>query len=485
MLNRRQFAASLTTALLGTVALPLTPSAANQSSGLRGSIDVSPYELVPGSTIDQGHALNRLLRDAASAGLPVVLPAGDYVVSDVELPEGIDFSGSAGATRLIRGGGERLLSARSLKRLRLSGLVIDGVSRPFGPEIGGLLDLRDIADLSIDGCAIAGSSAHGIRAEACGGRIAGNRITTAAMAGLYAVESRALSITGNTVSDCGNGGILVHRWEAGADGTMISGNRISRIAALAGGTGENGNGINVFRAANVMVTGNHVSDCAFSAIRANAATNVQITDNQCLRSGETAIYSEFGFEGAIVSDNLIDGAANGILIVNFNDGGRLAVVSGNLVRNLKLDGPYLHDGAGFGFGIAVEADTVVSGKRHRKRAEIRPDARLGALSAQCRRHRQSGTRGCHRLRRQRRRGRRNGADFRQPVPGRARRRHCRLPLERKDHRRPDGDRSRGVPAPDAERQSQRLRFLSVWQRPIKTFHAIHHRQALSPAGMVA
>ncbi|PZR51390.1 MAG: TIGR03808 family TAT-translocated repetitive protein, partial [Stutzerimonas stutzeri] len=32
-----------------------------------------------------------------------------------------------------------------------------------------------------------------------------------------------------------------------------------------------------------------------------------------------------------------------------------------VVRNLKLEGPYVHDGAGFGFGIAVEADTVVSG----------------------------------------------------------------------------------------------------------------------------
>ncbi|MGQ3295464.1 MAG: TIGR03808 family TAT-translocated repetitive protein, partial [Shinella sp.] len=75
----------------------------------------------------------------------------------------------------------------------------------------------------------------------------------------------------------------------------------------------------------------------------------------------TAIYSEFGFEGAIVNGNLIDGAANGILIVNFNEGGRLATVTGNVVRNLKLEGPYVHDGAGFGFGIAVEADTVVSG----------------------------------------------------------------------------------------------------------------------------
>lgn len=40
---------------------------------------------------------------------------------------------------------------------------------------------------------------------------------------------------------------------------------------------------------------------------------------------------------------------------------RLATVTGNVVRNLKLEGPYVHDGAGFGFGIAVEADTVVSG----------------------------------------------------------------------------------------------------------------------------
>ncbi|WEZ84067.1 TIGR03808 family TAT-translocated repetitive protein [Rhizobium sp. 32-5/1] len=361
MLTRRLFAASLTTALFGTVALPRMPLAADQPEGLRGSIDLAPYDLIPGVAVNQGDALNRVLRDAASAGMPVVLPAGDYVVSDIDLPDGIDLQGSAGATRLLHGGGNMLMSARGLKRLRLSGLVIDGAAQPLGSDIGGLLHLQDITDLTIDDCAFVGSPVHGIQVEGCGGRIARNRITAAAKAGLYAIDSRALSITGNTVSDCGNGGILVHRWEAGADGTMISGNRISRIGATAGGTGENGNGINVFRAANVMVSGNHVSDCAFSAIRANAATNVQITDNQCLRSGETAIYSEFGFEGAIVSDNLIDGAANGILIVNFNDGGRLAVVSGNLVRNLKIDGPYIHDGAGFGFGIAVEADTVVSG----------------------------------------------------------------------------------------------------------------------------
>ncbi len=76
---------------------------------------------------------------------------------------------------------------------------------------------------------------------------------------------------------------------------------------------------------------------------------------------ETAIYAEFAFQGAVIADNIVDGAANGILVVNLDEDGRLATVSGNVVRNLKLDGPYIHDGAGFGFGIAVEGDTAVTG----------------------------------------------------------------------------------------------------------------------------
>jgi hypothetical protein len=105
---------------------------------------------------------------------------------------------------------------------------------------------------------------------------------------------------------------------------LIARNRVMRIAARAGGTGQNGNGINIFRAGNVMVTDNHVSDCAFSAIRANQASNIQIVSNQAIRSGETAIYAEFSFEGAVIASNLIDGGTVGISVANFNEGGRLA-----------------------------------------------------------------------------------------------------------------------------------------------------------------
>ena len=160
----------------------------------------------------------------------------------------------------------------------------------------------------------------------------------------------------------GNGGILVHRSQQGDDGTLILDNRIEDIRNVAGGSGQFGNAINVFRAGNVIVRGNRIARAAFSAVRGNAASNIQITGNTATDMGEVAIYSEFGFEGAVIANNTVDGAALGIAVVNFNEGGRLAVVQGNLIRNLKGKRPAGTDpNDGAGIGIAVEADAAVSG----------------------------------------------------------------------------------------------------------------------------
>ncbi|MEO1747467.1 MAG: TIGR03808 family TAT-translocated repetitive protein, partial [Pseudomonadota bacterium] len=128
-----------------------------------------------------------------------------------------------------------------------------------------------------------------------------------------------------------------------------------------GGTGQWGNGINVYRADDVSITDNMIADCAFSSIRANTARNIQITSNRCDKSGETAIYAEFSFKNAIIADNLVTGGANGISVTNLNEGGRGATVSGNIIRDLSDVGPYPAMAPGFGIGIAVEADTVVAG----------------------------------------------------------------------------------------------------------------------------
>jgi len=356
MPNRRQLLIGLAGSCAAVVAAPEARAAPARAD----EIDAGEFGLRP-SRLDQSRRFTRLLAAAAERNVPVYLPAGDYVVSGIELPPRVSLRGTAGSTRIVYGGGGHLFRARDGERIELSGLVLDGASMPLDASVRAILDLRDIGHLVVDDCALVASAANGIAIERVGGRIERSTISGADDCGLYSIDATGLAITGNTVTDCGNGGILVHRWQPGEDGTIVAGNRIRRIAARDGGTGQHGNGINVFRADAVMISGNHVSDCAFSAIRSNSGSNVQITGNTCLRSGETGIYSEFAFEGALISGNIVDGAANGISIVNFNEGGRIAVCSGNVVRNLSRSGPYVTDPPGFGVGISAEAETAITG----------------------------------------------------------------------------------------------------------------------------
>jgi uncharacterized secreted repeat protein (TIGR03808 family) len=352
------------TAALGAAALAPKPAAAAYSEALdlRGTVDASAPALVPGSDVDQGAVLQALLNAAAAKDEPLVLAPGSYLVSNVVLPARTRLQGIPGATRLVFAGGDApMLTAERAELVHLDGLVIDGAGQSIPDYVSGLLNLVEVGDIQVTRCTVTGSSGDGISAERCGGRIMLSTVTRARHAGIRAIGSTGLSITDNTVSDCGNAGILVWRWQEGEDGTIVTGNRVERIAALDGGTGQNGNGINVFRAGSVIVSGNRIADCAFTAVRANSASNVQISGNNCLRSGEVGIYSEFGFEGAVISNNIVDGAASGINVANFREGGRLAVVSGNIVRNLTGKGPYPADAPGFGVGIGLEADVAAAG----------------------------------------------------------------------------------------------------------------------------
>lgn len=365
MLNRRGFLAATAGFAAGGLALPDRLLAAGRSgielAAMRGSIDASNFGVRPGAFDDQSKAFARMLREASDRDAPVFLPAGTYVVSNLTLPRYVRLSGVPGATRIVYGGDGHLMAAEDATHIELTGLVIDGANRWLGDHAQGIVDFRRVGHAVIDNCEIVGSGKYGIAFERVGGRVERSTISGAAEAGIYSVGATGLGITGNTVSDCANGGILVHRWQTGEDGTLVTGNRVERIAARSGGTGQYGNGINVFRADKVVVSGNVVSDCAFSAIRANSGSDIQISGNTCARSGETAIYAEFAFEGAVISGNIVDGAANGISVVNFDKGGRMAVCSGNIVRNLSSEGPYPADAPGFGVGITVEADTSVTG----------------------------------------------------------------------------------------------------------------------------
>lgn len=349
MPTRRTLLSAAVTAL-AAAALPMPAVARNSGAG----------RLEPRGDVPVGDRFQKALREATAAGQPLVLDAGTYTVDGIRLPEGATIVGRPGLTRLRGETGSPILVAEGLRRARLEGLVLDGTAAADG-EGPGVVVARRVAGFRMNDCEILGGGVHALALEGCGGRIERSTFGAAAQAGIFALDSTGLGIESNDVRDCRNGGILVWRSAPGEDGTRVVGNRIARIAALGGGTGQNGNGVNVYRAGSVMVAQNVMTDCAFSAIRANGGSNLQVLGNQCLRSGETAIYAEFAFEGAIIANNIVDRAAHGVSITNFDHGGRLATVTGNIVRNLSTKGPYVSDPPGFGCGIFVEADAAVTG----------------------------------------------------------------------------------------------------------------------------
>ncbi len=353
--RRRLFAV-----LAGAAGAAATAPASARQSAAPPELDGTAFGLSPNSPDDQSRALQRAIDRAASAGVVLKLAPGTYRAGALRLPPYAAIVGRQGATRIVMTGGPSLLEATGSDHISLSGLVLDGGDIPL-PERRGLVHLREARGLRIDDCDILGAGGYGIALEGAEGEVSGNTLT-AADAAIFSLDAKGLRIAGNTISGAGNGGILVWRTAIGADGTLVADNRIDDIANRSGGSGQYGNAINVFRANDVIVRGNRISGAAFSAVRGNAASNLQIVGNTCTNIGEVAFYAEFGFEGAVIADNIVDGAALGVSVTNFNQGGRLAVVHGNLIRNLSPRRPAGADPKdGAGIGIGVEADTVVTG----------------------------------------------------------------------------------------------------------------------------
>jgi uncharacterized secreted repeat protein (TIGR03808 family) len=351
--RRRLLAFSLAAAGGPMLAQPARPAPAG--------LDVSQFGLRAGSTDDQSRALQRAIDDSARTRTPLVLPPGRFRAGKLTLPDGAQLIGVRGATRLVCTGGDSLISAERADTVTLSGLTLDGGGLPL-PQSRALLRFDHCDAIRIVDCELTGVGGNGIALTACSGEISGNRLSGVADAALFSRDATGLVIARNVVEDAGNNGILVWRSEPGLDGTIVADNRITAIRNRSGGSGQYGNAINVFRAGNVVVRGNRIHDCAFSGVRGNAASNLQIEGNSITDMGEVALYAEFGFEGAVIANNSVDGAAIGISVTNFDRGGRLAVVHGNLIRNLRPQRPVGADpGDAAGIGLAVEADAAVSG----------------------------------------------------------------------------------------------------------------------------
>lgn len=356
VINRRNF---LTGASVSVVAMSATSTFAKT---IGGGINANSEGLRAGSTSDQGKQLQSILEKASASNQAVFIEPGKYKISNLTLPKNTRLYGTGNATVFEYTGGDHFLYAENSEHIELDGIKLDGGLLPVKDYAQANLGIVNAKHVSIENCEIINASKSGIETTKSAGRISRNRIDTAVgTAGVVGQANTGMMISDNVVSECANAGILVYRREVGEDNTMITNNRVKFISAVKGGTGQYGNGINTWQADGVMISNNHVSDCAYSTVRSNSCSNLQITNNTCLRAGETSIYSEFAFQGALISGNIVDGGARGISIANLDHGGRLTVCSNNLIRNIHENAPYPDDQHIFGTGILAEADIAITG----------------------------------------------------------------------------------------------------------------------------
>jgi uncharacterized secreted repeat protein (TIGR03808 family) len=339
-----------------------TPSRAQSQKpqGKPEGLDAAQFGVRANAAGEQTLALQRAIDRAAQAQQPLWLAAGLYRSGPLTLRAGSQLTGARGALIALTRG-PSLLTAQDTDAIALSGLTLDGGNVPLARD-GGLIAITGARNLRIADCTIANANGNAIGLFQSTGAVAGNTITNSADNALYAVDNLGLEIRANKIAKSGNGGIRVWQSIKRSDGSIVAGNTIEDTQARAGGSGQNGNGVNVFRAAGVTVRDNVIRRAAFSAVRGNAASDFQVIGNNCEGFGETAMYAEFDYENASFIDNVIDDAANGIAVTNFDVGGHGGVVRGNTVRNIgQRVLSTLTDGSGNGFGISIEADTVASG----------------------------------------------------------------------------------------------------------------------------
>lgn len=304
--SRRLFMAG--TAGLG--AAMAATSTAEAKAGSQTLLDAADFGIRSGLAKTQTRALQKAIDTAIREKRPLLLPGGTILTKSLRITGDIQLIGVAGQTNLIATGIGVLLHIEGVGSVSIDGVGFDGnKAAPIAKNAPGLMTAREVKSLRVERCTFTGSRRNGLSLSKCGSAITASTFSHNRNAGLFSIDSNGLTITENLVEDCQNNGILIWQSKKQADGSIVNQNRIRRIGALDGGSGQNGNRINIYRAANVMAANNTISECAFSAVRCNAGDNVQIAGNNCSDLGETGIYVEFGFEGAVVNNNIVDLAA--------------------------------------------------------------------------------------------------------------------------------------------------------------------------------
>lgn len=255
-------------------------------------------------------------------------------------------------------------------QVRFEGLSFDGQNRALSDYVAGRPAFIAVAngakDVVFEDCRILYSPGIGVYVRGAEATFRGTYLQSHSV-GIWSENGR-INVLSCSLALMSNNGIAVWRDTITGDSSTISGNLINGVDTVAGGTGQNGNGISVFRAIGVTITNNQIFNTQYSAIRCNGGGLHNVSNNNIFGAREIAIFIEapgagIDLTGCIVSNNSIDTAGGGINVANsglYNDGiSRSVVVEGNRISSMADNA--VTGGTTGGNGIVVEQDCVVSG----------------------------------------------------------------------------------------------------------------------------
>ncbi len=122
------------------------------------------------SASDAAPSLQRAIDEARLSGRAVMVPAGATPVSRLRITGDAGSSAPGARAGSWRWGRGRCSRSRAQRAFRSRTIAFDGAARAPGGEAG-LIEARDVANLTLIDCAVERAQGYGVRLERCGGRV--------------------------------------------------------------------------------------------------------------------------------------------------------------------------------------------------------------------------------------------------------------------------------------------------------------------------
>ncbi len=250
----------LATALFGSTGAEASPALLGSAAKALGD-----YGVMPGIWGDQTPALQKAIDELTAAGQPVVIPAGRYNASKLQLPSKSTLLGVPGLTILNAPVGMPVFESQSARDVNLRGLSFVGIG----------LFARDSTNLTVADCQVISSAAHGLVCSGTGLSITGNRATACAGAAIW-VEGDGI-VTNNLIGGPGQYGLRLGT-ATRLGNLYVMGNRIEG-AAIGIGASNSDKGY-------AFITMNMIAGAKNGGIR--ALTGDELTGHDLTKGGSEA-----------------------------------------------------------------------------------------------------------------------------------------------------------------------------------------------------